>query len=239
MRFTDKKCGIGVICAMEPEARHIIAAMEKSVTETTGCLTVTSGVIGNTRVTVGCGAYGKVSAAVCATLMVEKYGVCALVNSGVAGGIDPGLEPGDAVVASSVVQHDYDTSPIGDPVGMISGLNITEIQADGELSDRLCRAALENGIRIKRGIIATGDSFIADRERAKRIRDLFGAVACDMESGSVGQTAYLLGIPFAIIRAISDNGNGKAAEDFPAFTEMAAERAARTFLTMINGMERE
>lgn len=236
--LTNNKTRVGVICAMEPEARHIIAAMSDTVTEKAGCLTLTTGTIGKTAVTVGCGAYGKVSAAVCASLMVERYGAGALINSGVAGGLDPELEPGDAVVALSVVQHDYDTSPIGDPVGMISGLNVTEIPADAELSELLCQAARENGIKVRRGVIATGDRFVADADTAGYIKKTFGAAACDMESGSVGQAALLLGVPFAVIRAISDNGNGKAVEDFPAFTEMASERAARAFITMINSMER-
>ncbi len=224
---------------MEPEARPIIRSMTGAVKRKIAGLVFTKGKIGNASVVIGCGAYGKVSAAICAEILIMKYGAAALINSGVGGGLDPSLEIGDTVVATGTVQHDYDTSPLGDPVGMISGINLTEIKTDPDISDRLFAAAISIGAPVRRGVIATGDRFVADSADGERIAATFGAVACEMEGGSVGQAAYMNEVPFAVLRAISDNGNGKAAEDFPAFTEAASERAAKILVTMINDMERK
>ena len=145
-------------------------------------------------------------------------------------------------MADSVVQHDMDTSPLGDPKGMISGINMVKIPADKVVSDTLATsvtAAADNNSRLYRGIIASGDKFVANAGEKQYISELFGACACEMEGAAIGQTAYINGIPFGAIRAISDNGDSAAdsAMDFAAFAKKAAGlciRAVEDFAARYN-----
>jgi adenosylhomocysteine nucleosidase len=160
--------------------------------------------------------------------MILRYQPCLILNSGVAGSLSASLTIGDIAVAESLVQHDMDTSALGDPVGLISGINIVHLPCDEAASARLakCAASLE-GVSVKRGVIASGDQFMSDGEKKRRIADTFGAVACEMEGAAIGQVCYVNAVPCAVMRAISDGGDEAAAMDYPTFAKMAAERAVK------------
>ena len=154
--------------------------------------------------------------------MILRYGVTALLNTGVAGGLAKGLTVGDVVLADFVVQHDMDTSALGDPVGLISGLNIVKIPADKALLDTLSAAAKATGLNTLVGTVASGDLFVARDEDKARIAAQFDAAACEMEGAAIGQVAYTNGVPFAVLRAISDGGDGM---EFSQFVGLAAKRS--------------
>ncbi len=112
----------------------------------------------------------------------------------------------DIVVADSVVQHDMDTSDLGDPKGFISGIDRIQIPCDEELNDKVRAAAgAVEGLACHQGIIATGDQFVGSKDKLNRLMEEFGAVACEMEGGSIGQVCYINKVPFTVVRAISDN----------------------------------
>ena len=119
-----------------------------------------------------------------------------------------------------------DTSPIGDPVGMISGINLIYLPCDESLRESLFRAAEAAGLNAQRGTIATGDRFLDRLEDKQRLRTLFGALACDMEGGAIAQAAYELGVPYAAYRCISDtlHGNG---EEYVVNADRAADASHR------------
>lgn len=226
---------IGIIGAMRVEIEALAAAMENPKTETISGIEFRSGILcGREAVLAVCGV-GKVFAALCAQTMILRYGVDAVINTGVAGTLSGELSIGDIAVAADVVQHDMDTSPLGDPVGLISGLNIVHMQTNPALADAVVNAIDRLGGKSLRGTIATGDVFVADAAKKEYIRDTFGAIACEMEGGAIGQVCTVNEVPFVIIRAISDGGNEDSPMDYPTFVKMAAARSAAVVQAVLSG----
>ena len=213
---------IGIIGAMEIETEGLRACMTDSREETVSGIRFTAGLLEGCPVVVATCGVGKVAAALCAEAMILRFGVTALLNTGVAGGLADGLVVGDVVVADRVVQHDMDTSALGDPVGLISGLNLVYIETDRALSAALSAASREAGPHTVMGTVASGDLFVAKAEDKARIVALFDAAACEMEGAAIGQVAYTNGVPFAVLRAISDGGDGM---EFSTFVELAAKNS--------------
>ena len=217
----------GIICAMQLEMDGLRAQMPDTVSETVSGIEFVRGTLcGAPVVTAVCGV-GKVFAALCAQTMILRYAPARLINTGVAGSLSPALTIGNIAIARDVVQHDMDTSPLGDPVGLLSGINIVHIPADPALGEALEASAAACGLTVRRGTIATGDQFISSGEQKSRIRDSFDAIACEMEGGAIGHVCYVNGIPFAVLRAISDGGDEEASMDYPTFARMAAENSVR------------
>ena len=223
---------LGIIAAMTIEAEAIIAAMTDAKTEECGSITFTVGKIGGCDVVCAVCGIGKVFAAMCAQTMIVKYAPDYVVNTGVGGTLTRELSIGDMAVSLDCVQHDMDTSALGDPVGLISGINIVKIPASAELAEKICAIAAENGIRTHCGTIASGDRFVADSAVKKYITETFGGIACEMEGAAVGQVCYVNKIPFTVIRAISDDADGGACEDYPSFAKASAQKSAKTVIAL-------
>ena len=226
---------IGIIAAMNVEMDGLRAHMESPASETVSGVTFVRGIIeGREVVTAVCG-IGKVFAALCAQTMILRYAPEAIINTGVAGTLTDELSIGNLAVSSCVVQHDMDTSAIGDPVGLISGINMVEIPADKALTERLCAAAETVGVKTLTGCIASGDQFVARPGRKTFITDTFSAIACEMEGAAIGQVCYVNGVPFCVLRAISDSADGSSHMDYPVFAQMAAEQSVRLLLAFLRG----
>ena len=225
---------LGIIAAMKIEAELIEAAMTDIVRETCGSIEYCLGKIGTADIVLAVCGIGKVFAAICAQTMIVKYAPDAVINTGVGGTLTKKLSVGDVAVSSAMVQHDMDTSALGDPVGLISGINIVEIPADAALAEKISAIVRGMGINTVTGTIATGDQFIGNQETKKRIADTFGAIACEMEGAAIGQVCYVNKVPFAVIRAISDDADGGACEDYPAFAKMAAKNSAKAVIELTN-----
>ncbi len=213
---------IGIIGAMQIEIDGLKAAMTDVTSEVVSGVTFTRGKLGGREVVCAVCGVGKVFAAIAAQTMILRYAPCALLNTGVAGGLADGLVVGDVVLADSVVQHDMDTSPLGDPVGLLSGINVVKIPTDRHLLDALVSATEQTGLTPHVGLIASGDQFIATDAQKERIRTLFSAAACEMEGAAIGHVAYVNKVPFAVLRAISDGGDGM---EFTEFVSLAAARS--------------
>jgi len=160
--------------------------------------------------------------------MILKYSPELIINVGVAGCLDETLKIGDIVIADEVCQHDMDTSAIGDPVGLISGINIINIPADKNVSELLTSVVSDLGINTYAGAIASGDQFISSAEKKSYITNTFCAVACEMEGAAIGHVCYVNNVPFGVVRAISDNADGTSHMDFPTFAAKAAEISIKT-----------
>lgn len=226
---------IGIIAAMNVEMESLRSHIESPVTETIGGVTYVSGRIeGREVVTAVCGV-GKVFAALCAQAMILRYRPECIINTGVAGTLTDRLGVGDVAVSTGVVQHDMDTTPIGDPLGLISGINRVVLPADEALCGRLSACAARLGIKTVPGIIASGDQFVASAERKAFITRHFDAIACEMEGAAVGQACYVSGVPFCVLRAISDSADGSSHMDYPAFASLAAEQSVRLLLAFLRG----
>ena len=132
----------------------------------------------------------------------------------------------DVAVSDGVIEHDMDTSPLGDPVGLISGINIVKIPASTALADTIEKAAAALGKKTLRGVIASGDQFIADSAKKAYIRDTFDAIACEMEGAAIGHVCYVNGVDFAVIRCISDNADSEAGSmEYPELCRHAAKQS--------------
>ena len=226
---------IGIIAAMNVEMESLRSHIENPVTETVGGVTYVSGLLeGQEVVTAVCGV-GKVFAALCAQAMILRYRPECIINTGVAGTLTDRLSVGDIAVSTGVVQHDMDTTPIGDPLGLISGINKVVLPADEALAKKLTACASALGLKTLPGIVASGDQFVASAARKAFIVGQFDAIACEMEGAAVGQACYVNGVPFCVLRAISDSADGSSHMDYPAFTRLAAEQSVRLLLAFLRG----
>ncbi len=231
------KVDIGIIGAMQIEVETLCAAMTDTVRETVGGVTFVIGDLRGKRVVCAKCGVGKVFAALCAQTMILCYAPDVIINSGVAGTLSS-LSIGEIALSDEVVQHDMDTTAFGDPAGLISGLDVVYIPADLTVTSALAAAVEAEGVPYRRGCIASGDRFVASESEKERIRSLFDApehpvLACEMEGASVGQVCHVNGIPYGILRAISDGGDEQAFADYPTFLASAAETAARVMLRFV------
>ncbi len=216
---------IGIIAAMKAEIESVKNEMtDKTVNIYSGIEYVCGKFKGKDAVVAQCG-IGKVFAAICTQTMILKFKPDVIINTGVGGTLTSELCVGDIAVSSDVVQHDMDTSPIGDPVGLVSGINVIHFPADKKMADLLSDCAEALKINNRQGTIASGDQFIASREKKNYIKEHFGAIACEMEGAAVGHVCYVNNVPFAVLRAISDNADDSSNMDYGEFLGLAAERS--------------
>lgn len=227
------KADIGIIGAMDVEVNGLASMLEDRVDETIGGLVFHTGTMFGKKIVLAKCGIGKVFAAIATEAMILRYSPALILNSGVGGALAHGLSCGDVVIASSLVQHDMDTSAIGDPVGLVSGINKVFFEADKRATDMLFSGATELGIKASLGIVASGDKFIADKADKERIRNLFSADACEMEGAAIAQTAFVNSTPFAVVRAISDSADEGASLDYPTFLKIAAENSKQITLSFI------
>lgn len=225
----------GIIGAMAVETDAIKALVDNPTVEKVGNIEFVRGRLCGQEVVIAQCGIGKVFAAICAEAMILKYAPDRMINTGVAGTLSDKVGLLDIAVSSSVVEHDMDTSPLGDPVGLISGINVVNIPASKALASEICSAAERLGKRYAVGVIASGDQFIADKEKKEYIRDTFSAIACEMEGAAIGHVCYVNGVDFAVIRCISDNADDTAGEmDYPTLCQKAAEQS-QALLTELLG----
>ena len=218
---------IGVIGAMDAEVKDLISKLEGHSIKTLGGIEFHTGRLFSKNVVIARCGVGKVFAAMCAQAMIIGFSPRLIVNTGVAGALAEGLDTGDTVIASRLVQHDMDTSTLGDPKGLISGINKIYFDADERAVKILCEEAERLGIKTIAATVASGDVFVADKLSRERIKETFDASACEMEGASIAQVAFVNSTPFAVIRAISDNADGNSAMSFPTFLAAAAKTSQR------------
>ena len=227
------RADIGIIGAMDGEVKAIIAGLENRSEElVSGIKFYTGTMFGKNVVVAKCG-IGKVFAAMCAEAMIIKYSPRLVVNTGVGGAIDKSLRPLDIVFATRLVQHDMDTSPLGDPKGLISGINRVYFDTDPRATEILAKACDSMSIKHMTGTVASGDRFIALREDKERILSDFGAAACEMEGAAIAHVAFVNDTPCAVVRAISDSADGDASMDYMSFLGRAEEISTRLTLSLI------
>ena len=220
---------IGIIGAMRIEVETIRGWMEQKKSETIGGMEFVSGLLhGKPVVTLVCG-IGKVSAAMGAQAMILRYAPDCIINTGVGGSLHPELRIGDLAVAEQLVQHDMDTTPLGDPPGYLTGPDCVYLPTDPAVTAALEKAAMSvGGVRCMRGTIASGDQFIADPAKKQRITQTFdNVIACEMEGASIAQVCVCNGVPFSVLRAASDCADGSGHMDYAEFLPVAADRAAQ------------
>jgi len=222
---------VGIICAMQLEADGIVALSKDVKEKIIGGMTFyTASLRGKEVVIVVCGE-GKVNAAMCTATLIREYKPSLVVNSGVAGALSPVVSIGDLVVGSKAVEHDMNVTALGHKQGEINLPNqgmCTYFECDKQAATRLaaiCKTLPDT--RVAQGIIASGDIFISDRKKRLLLNDRFGAVACEMEGAAIGHVCRCFGVPFAILRAISDDLDENKGMDFVKFCHLAADKTVK------------
>lgn len=217
---------LGIIGAMEMEVESLLGLLEgKNTAYHAGTAFHEGKLEGLDVVVVQCGV-GKVNAALCVQLLCDHYGVTHLVNTGIAGSLDPVLDIGDLVISTDAMYHDVDVANFGYVPGQMPGMPVS-FEADKTLAD-LAFAAAEgiNPGHTRRGRVASGDQFVCRQELKDQIIAVTGASCTEMEGTAIAQAAWRNGVPFVIIRAISDKADNSAQMDYPTFERIAAHRCA-------------
>ena len=185
-------------------------------------------------VVVQCGV-GKVNAALCVQALCDCFGVTHLVNTGVAGSLDATLDIGDFVISCDAVYHDFDCTALGYSVGQVPGLAVKAFPADTKLMELALSAAKDYGQACV-GRVASGDQFVCQREQKQKIIENTGAICTEMEGAAIAHTAWRNGVPFVVIRAISDKADDSAEMDYPTFEAIAAIRCAEVVKSMAKAL---
>ena len=227
---------IGIIGAMDIEVQQLRDVLVNPKVQVISGIEFTEGIMAGKDVVVAKCGVGKVFAAICAQIMMMKYPITRLINAGVAGSLSKDLHVGDLAISSGVVQHDVDTSAVGDPLGLISGINIIEFKADKGMSEKLGFLAEAMNVHSLTGVIASGDQFIHDGKKREAIAQQFNAIASEMEAGAIAQVAYINQCPFVAIRVISDEADGKATEDYGTFRLKAADISSTLAVALVNSL---
>lgn len=221
---TDRRV-IGVIGAMASEIDALKASLELPETVTISGVDFVRGRFGNVDVvTARCG-IGKVFAALCTQTMILRYHPDLVLNIGVGGALTPRLSIADVGIAESVVQHDMDTTGLGDAPGLVSGINVVHFPCDPAVIAALAQAAASLGVHTETGVIASGDVFVNDDAVKRRLADMFSGIVCEMEGGAIAQVCYVNQTPCAILRAVSDNGDSDANRSYADALQRASDVA--------------
>lgn len=219
----------GIIGAMEDEVAALKEAMDvRAVTEIASMEFVEGTLEGQDVVVVRSG-IGKVNAGICAQILAQHFQVSRLINTGIAGSLDAGIDIGDMVISTDAVQHDVDAETFGYPLGQIPQMDTFSFKADErlvELAEKACHE-VNPEIQVFRGRIVSGDQFIADKAVKNRITENFQGYCTEMEGAAIAQAAYLNDVPFVVLRAISDKADDSASMDYPTFEAQAAEHCVK------------
>jgi adenosylhomocysteine nucleosidase len=217
---------LAIVSAMHEELSAVLDSMEQVEREQIAGREFCIGHLHGHEVVVVLARIGKVAGATTAAVLAERYRPKALVFTGVAGGIAPGVKRGDVVVASEFLQHDMDASPLF-PRHEVPLYGRSRFAADAEWSERLAAAAVKALPRtpLHRGLLISGDRFVSSVAESKALQQaLPDALAVEMEGAAFAQVCHDYGLPYAAVRTISDRADDEATGDFQQFIEETASR---------------
>jgi adenosylhomocysteine nucleosidase len=228
---------IGIMGAMQEEIELLLVRLGNRLTEQHAGIAYHRGEFQGRKVVLTRSGVGKVNAAVCTQILIDRYGADAIIFTGVAGALDPALNIGDIVISTSSVQHDVDVRALGFPRGTIPYQEISDYPSD----KALIALAEEAGKKVYpgrclKGKVLSGDQFIADRAVVKELYNELGGACTEMEGASVAQVCCMNDIPHVIIRSMSDKADGSAHVNFAEFTVEAANRSFAIVNEMIRGI---
>ncbi|WP_371376132.1 5'-methylthioadenosine/S-adenosylhomocysteine nucleosidase [Thalassotalea aquiviva] len=228
----------GIIGAMEPEVAILKAKLENLETHQHANFTFYTGLIdGNDIVLVQSG-IGKVAATIATVLMIDKFAPDYIVNTGSAGGFEQSLVVGDIVISNDVRHHDADVTAFGYEIGQLPGMpagftpHPTLVEAAQAGIDKL------EGIKTLTGLITTGDTFMTKDDDIAKARSNFPTMAAvEMEGAAIAQTCHQMGVPFVVIRSMSDIAGKESPTSFEAYLETASINSSKLVINMLNELK--
>ena len=218
---------IGIIGAMPSELAGIQSAQTDPVREEAAGYTFVSSNHGGKRIVTACCGIGKVNAAVCAQIMIDRFGAEVIINTGIAGGMKAGIKVLEIVISTSVLPHDLDAHFLKDYPPYHG-----EFEADEKLQALAAAVCKEKGIVCHAGRIVSGDAFITDSAVKGALTEAYDPYAVDMETAAIGQCAWRNGVPFVSVRCISDLADDEGAMSFDEFEHLAADRVGEIVMAM-------
>ncbi len=229
---------IAIIGAMEEEVALLREKISNQEQETIAGCEFTTGSMDGAEVILLRSGIGKVNAAMSTTILLDRFKPDYVINTGSAGGFHPDLNVGDVVISSEVRHHDVDVTAFGYEYGQVPQLPAA-FEANSGLVEIAEAAATEIGsVQVVKGLIATGDSFMNDPKRVDAIRDKFlNLQAVEMEAAAIAQVSYQFGIPFVIIRSLSDIAGKESDVSFEQYLEKAALHSASLVMKIVEKLK--
>ena len=226
---------LGIIGAMDEEISQIAELMTDVEETTIAEMTFKKGTIGGKEVVAVRSGIGKVNAAMCTQILATYFHVDSVINTGVAGSLRNEINIGDIVISTDALQHDMDATGFGYELGVIPRMKVSTFVADDRLAKLAKEACIEAnlGIGVHCGRVVSGDQFITDKATKQRLIDTFGGYCTEMEGAAIAQAAYLNGIPFLVIRAISDKADDSANMDYSEFERHAIDNSVALMKILI------
>lgn len=220
---------IGIIGAMEVEVETLKKDMEVGRVVKKAGMEFHEGVLNGMPVVVVRSGICKVNAAVCTQILIDDFGVDGIINTGVGGSLNAEINIGDIVISTDVVHHDVNAVEFGYALGQIPQMKVFSFPADEAFAEKAKAACnrVNPDITVWRGRICSGDQFVSSQEQKDQIIKAFHGWCTEMEGAGIAQTAYLNGVPFIIVRAISDKADNSAYVDYATFEKKAAEHSVR------------
>ena len=240
----DEEEYIGIISAMDNELEMLLSEAEIDHVDTIGDMEYNVGTLKGKPVVISKAGIGKVRISSGVTSMLNEYNIGSVMFTGIAGGVADETRVLDVVVATRLVEHDYGIMSNdglvwagGDPG---EGTQAGEYyKADPEMVDIAYKAASEvvGEDHAFKGVIATGDQFIASEDYVKRLREKYNAYACEMEGASVAVVCIKFNVPFIVIRTLSDKADGNAHESYENMGEIAAQNSNKIIMKILEDMD--
>ena len=228
---------LGIIGAMDVEVATLKEKMEGLQAAQIAGMEFCSGRLeGLDVVVVQCGV-GKVNAAMCTQILCSVYGVTHLVNTGIAGSLCAELDIADMVVSTDAMHHDMDVTVFGYAAGQVPGMPVSYPADDTLKACAFAAAEAVNPGHTRMGRVASGDQFVSSPAQKERIIAVSGALCTEMEGAAIAHTAWRNGVPYVILRAISDKADASAEMDYPTFEAIAAHRCAQVTMTMARHLQ--
>lgn len=223
----------GIINAEQTEMDGLLVSIKNEVVTTLFGVDFHEGTIGSNEVVVVNGGIGKVAAALTATLLLSQFKIDRVINSGSAGALGDDLRIGDIVIANELAYFDADAQVFGYEYGQVPQ-QPARFTADTQLVSGLMASYQDQKAQVKAGLIVSGDTFINSTEQKQMIKAHFPTVQSgEMEGAAIAQVATQFKIPFAVVRAISDNANGEAGMSYDEFVIAAGEQSAKVLIDFL------
>ncbi|WP_386693656.1 5'-methylthioadenosine/adenosylhomocysteine nucleosidase [Lonepinella sp. MS14435] len=224
---------IGIVGAMAQEVEILLGLMTEKTETKVASAVIFEGKIADKAVVLVQSGIGKVAAAIATTALLQLAKPDVVINTGSAGGVAQGLKVGDIVISTETAYHDADVTAFGYVKGQLPACPPTFI-SDEKLTALAEKIAQQQGNSVKRGLICSGDSFIAGGEPLQKIKSDFPqVVAVEMEATAIAQVCHSFAVPFVVVRAISDAGDGQASISFEEFLPLAAKISSQMVLGML------
>ena len=229
---------IAIIGAMEEEVAYLRENIKNAESVVIANTEYTTGQMYGVDVILLKSGIGKVNAAMGTTILLEKFKPDYIINTGSAGGYNPDLSVGDIVISTEVRHHDVDVTAFDYEYGQVPQLPAA-FKADEKLVSLAEKVAKNiDGVGVGTGLIATGDVFMSDPERARFVREKFPELqAVEMEAAAIAQVAYQFNVPFVVTRALSDIAGKESDVSFDQFLEKAALHSAQLAIGMVNELK--